>query len=290
MTGFARSDGARGAIAWHWEVRSVNGRGLDIRVRLPAGQEGLEPRVREAVAKRCARGSLTINLNVKRSEGASELRVNEAALAQLLAVLEGVRARLGSPPPRAETLLGIRGILEVVEGEESDAEAQAVSESMLASLADALDGVVRARRAEGGRLQAVISEQLDAIARLVLLIESSPSRAPSAIRLRLQEQIVRLLETGSPLEEARLHQEAAILAARADVDEELKRLSAHVCAARELLLSPQPSGRQLDFLAQEFNREANTLCAKSADVDTTRAGLELKAVIDQMREQVQNIE
>jgi uncharacterized protein (TIGR00255 family) len=178
----------------------------------------------------------------------------------------------------------------VVEGEESEAEAQAVSESMLASLADALDGVVRARRAEGGRLQAVISEQLDAIARLVLLIESSPSRAPSAIRLRLQEQIVRLLETGSPLEEARLHQEAAILATRADVDEELKRLSAHICAARELLLSPQPSGRQLDFLAQEFNREANTLCAKSADVDTTRAGLELKAVIDQMREQVQNIE
>ena len=290
MTGFARADGALGATTWTWEVRSVNGRGLDVRLRLPPGSEGLEPGVRAAVAKRLVRGSLSVALNLKRSDGATELRVNEAALRQVLIAVEGIRARLNAPPPCAEALLGIKGVIEVVEREESETEVRARSEAILASLADALDELVRTRSAEGERLAAVVAEQLDAMAGLVAHIEAAPSRSPAAIRERLREQIARLLETGAVLEESRILQEVALLATRADVAEELKRLAAHIAAARELIEASRPAGRQLDFLAQELNREANTLCAKAADAEVTRAGLALKAVIDQMREQVQNIE
>jgi uncharacterized protein (TIGR00255 family) len=290
MTGFACADGARGAISWHWEVRSVNGRGLDVRLRLAPGYDALEARVREATAKHISRGSLTVNLNVKRSEGATEIRLNEAALRQVLAALDKLQTMREVAPPRAEALLGIKGVLEVAEPEESEAETQARSEAMLASLATALDAMVRSRLAEGGRLKAIVLQQLETIERLVAAIEASPARAPEAIRQRLKDQIGRLLETGVGLDEARLYQEAAILATRADVEEELKRLAAHIAAARDLVASREPAGRRLDFLAQEFNREANTLCSKAADPETTRAGLELKAVIDQMREQVQNIE
>ena len=290
MTGFARADGALGATTWTWEVRSVNGRGLDVRLRLPPGSEGLEPGVRAAVARRLVRGSLSVALNLRRNDGATELRVNEAALGQLLIAVEGIRARLNAPPPRAELLLGIKGVIEVVEREESETEVRARSEAILASLADALDELVRTRSAEGERLAAVVAQQLDAMAGLVAQIEAAPSRSPAAIRERLREQIARLLDTGAVLEESRILQEVALLATRADVAEELKRLAAHIAAARELIEASRPAGRQLDFLAQELNREANTVCAKASDAEVTRAGLALKAVIDQMREQVQNIE
>ncbi|KAB2915044.1 MAG: YicC family protein [Hyphomicrobiaceae bacterium] len=290
MTGFARADGTDGPVSWHWELRSVNGRGLDLRMRLAPGFEALEPRVREAVAKRISRGSVSVNLNVKRSEGATEIRLNESALRQVLAAMARLQAMTEAAPPRAEALLGIRGVLEFVEPQESEAEARARVETMLAGLAQALDGMVGARAAEGRRLEAVIREQLAAIERLVATVAALPARTTEAVRQRLREQLARLFEAGAPLDEARLYQEAAMLATRADVEEELKRLGAHVAAARELLASPEPAGRRLDFLAQEFNREANTLCSKANDADTTRAGLELKAVIDQMREQVQNIE
>jgi uncharacterized protein (TIGR00255 family) len=290
MTGFARSDGAIGPTSWHWEVRSVNGRGLDIRLRLAPGYESLEAHVREAVGKRITRGSLTINLSVKRSEGATQIKLNEVALRQVLAALDSLKATTEVAAPRPEALLAIKGVLEVVEPEENEAEAQARTEAMLAGLGAALDGMVRAREAEGGRLKAIVQEQLIAIERLVAVVEASPARSAEAIRQRLREQIGRLLETGVNLDEGRLYQEAAILATRADVEEELKRLGAHVAAARDLVGAREPAGRRLDFLAQEFNREANTLCSKANDPETTRAGLELKAVIDQMREQVQNIE
>ena len=290
MTGFARADGALGPIGWHWELRSVNGRGVDIRLRVPPGFESLEPRIREAVGKRIGRGNLTVNLNVKRSHGQTEIRLNDAALKQVLAAVEGVRAAVPVAPLSAEALLNVRGVLEQVEPEESDAEAAQRTEAMLATLDAALDAMVRARADEGGHLKAIVLRQLTDIERLVAGVEGSPARAPAAIRQRLKEQVGRLLEIGPTLDETRLYQEAALLAARADVEEELKRLTAHVAAARELLESKEPAGRRLDFLAQEFNREANTLCSKSFDSETTRAGLELKAVIDQMREQVQNIE
>jgi uncharacterized protein (TIGR00255 family) len=290
MTGFARSDGAIGPTGWHWEVRSVNGRGLDIRLRLPPGYDALEARIREAVGKRVTRGSLTVNLNVKHSEGATQIRLNEAALRQVLAALDSLKATAEVAAPRAEALLAIKGVLEVVEPEESEAEMQARTEAMLASLEVALDGMVRARAAEGRRLNAIVLEQVASIERLVAVVGASPARSPEAIRQRLKDQIGRLLEAGANLDEGRLYQEAAILATRADVEEELKRLGAHIAGARELVASREPAGRRLDFLAQEFNREANTLCSKAIDPETTRAGLELKAVIDQMREQVQNIE
>jgi len=290
MTGFARADGAAGSTSWHWELRSVNGRGLDLRLRLPPGFEGLEPRVREAANKRLARGSLSINLNVKRSEGVSQIRLNEPALRQVLAALDKLQAMANVEAPRAEGLLGIRGVLEFVEADEGEEAARARAEAMLASLGQALESLVAARAGEGRRLEAVIVEQLVSIEKLVEAVQRSPARTPEAIRQRLKEQLNRLLEPGVPLDETRLYQEAALLATRADVEEELKRLTAHIAGARELLASGEPAGRRLDFLAQEFNREANTLCSKANDAETTRAGLELKAVIDQMREQVQNIE
>jgi len=290
MTGFARSDGALGPIGWHWEVRSVNGRGLDLRLRLPPGYEALEARIREAVSKRIVRGSLTINLNVKRSEGETRIRLNETALRQVLAVLDSLKTKVETAPLRPEALLGIKGVLEVVEPEESEAETQARTAAMLTGLAEALDGMVQAREAEGRHLSAIVLQQVATIERLVALVVASPARSAEAIRQRLREQVGRLLETGIGLDEGRIYQEAAMLATRADVEEELKRLGAHIAGARELVTSREPAGRRLDFLAQEFNREANTLCSKSSDPETTRAGLELKAVIDQMREQVQNIE
>jgi uncharacterized protein (TIGR00255 family) len=290
MTGFSRAGGSTGPVAWAWEVRSVNGRGLDLRLRLPPGLESLEPRIREAVSEHISRGSLAVNLNVKRGDGATQIKLNEAALEQVLAAVDRLRRTTGAAPVQAEALLGIKGVLEVVEKEESEEEQQARAEAMLAGLGEALDGVVRARETEGGRLRTVILDQMAAIERLVSAIADAPARAPEAIRRRLSEQVARLLETGARFDENRLHQEAALLATRADVEEELQRLRAHIAAARELIDSGEPAGRRLDFLAQEFNREANTLCAKASDPEMTRAGLELKAIIDQMREQVQNIE
>jgi uncharacterized protein (TIGR00255 family) len=290
MTGFARADGALGNVSWHWEVRSVNGRGLDIRLRVPPGFEALESRIRETLGKRITRGSITVNLSVKRAHGQAQIQLNETALKQVLDALERLRQAVPVGPPSAEALLGIKGVLELVEPEEGEAEAAARAESMLANLNEALDGMVRARAEEGRRLQAIVLDQLTSIERSVATIVQLPARAPEAIRQRLIEQVARLIETGATLDESRLYQEAALLATRADAEEELKRLTAHISAARDLLQSREPAGRRLDFLAQEFNREANTLCSKSNDVETTRAGLELKAVIDQMREQVQNIE
>ena len=290
MTGFARTEGLSGMAAWAWEVRSVNGRGLDMRLRLAPGYEGLEPRVRELTARHVTRGSLSINLNVKRSEGVAQIRVNETALAQVVAALDLVRGRIASAPPQAEALLGIRGVLEVGEGDEDPEDARARQDEMLAGLAKAFTALVAMRAEEGARLSHILDAQLATIEGLVGQVAASPAHSPEAMRQKLKDQLARLLGDASTLDEARLYQEAALLATRADVEEELKRLGAHIAAARALLASTEASGRRFDFLTQEFNREANTLCSKSADTDITRIGLELKAVIDQMREQVQNIE
>jgi uncharacterized protein (TIGR00255 family) len=288
MTGFARADAQSGAVRWHWEVRSVNGRGLDIRLRLPPGLEAIEQRAREAVQRRFTRGSLGLTLTVQRSAGAAEIRLNEAALAQVLRAAERVRSLTGAPPALVEGLLAIRGVLEFAEPDDSGAEA--LHEAMLASLDEALSGVGRARATEGARLAAIVQDQLSSIERLTEEITNSPVRRPEAIRRRIAEQIARLTESHSALDPDRLHQEAVLVAQRADVEEELKRLTAHVAAARDLLSAKEPVGRRLDFLAQEFNREANTLCSKANDTEIVRIGLALRTVIDQMREQVQNIE
>jgi len=290
MTGFSRAEGASGSLKWHWELRSVNARGLDVRLRLPAGSEQLEPKVREAVSGHLARGSVTVSLSAESVEGAQQIRLNEAALRQVIEATQRIRAITDAEAPRADGLIAIKGVLEVVENAESAEEAEARSAAMLQSLQEALQALVGARAAEGARLKSVLSGYLAQIESLVGQVEASPARSPAAIEARLKEQIARLLEAQSGLDAQRLHQEAVLIATRADVVEELERLKSHIGAARELLEEEGAVGRKLDFLAQEFNREANTLCAKSNDVEITRAGLALKTAIDQMREQVQNIE
>jgi uncharacterized protein (TIGR00255 family) len=201
-----------------------------------------------------------------------------------------IRELTDAAPPRADALIAVKGVLDVVETAESPEGAAARIEALLKSLEEALGGLVQSRSAEGARLAAVLEAHISEIERLVGVVESSPSRTPAAIEARLKEQVGRLLDGANGLDPARLHQEAVLIATRADVEEELKRLRSHIGAARELLAEPGAVGRKLDFLAQEFNREANTLCSKANDVEITRAGLALKTVIDQMREQVQNIE
>jgi len=290
MTGFARADGAEKGVRWFWEVRSVNGRGLDLRVRLPQGHDQLEPKVREAATKRFARGSLTVNLNAQRELPAVEVRINEAALVQVLRAVEEVRRLTGAPPPSADGLLALRGVLDVADLSEAATLDAAVAEAMLASLDAALAALAEARAEEGRRLTGLLTAHLDEIERLTELVKASPSRTVDAIRKRLADQVARLLDAAPALDPARLHQEAVLIATRADVEEEIQRLTAHIAAARALFANGGPAGRKLDFLAQELNREANTLTSKAVDMEVSRAGLALKTVIDQLREQVQNIE
>jgi len=290
MTGFARGDGMHGDTSWNWEARSVNGRTLDLRFRLPTGFEALEIRARGLAQEKLARGNCTINLWVKRETGRAEIRLNETALRQAEAVAERARDLTGLKHARLDTLLGMRGVVETAEAEESEEALAALQLAMIANLAGTLDELVRARSGEGERLQAVIEKQLKTIARLIEIAAAAAAQQPAAIAARLAELVARLSEASATLDPERLHQEALLLAARADIQEELDRLRAHVAAANELIASGQPVGRKFDFLAQEFNREANTICSKAADIETTRTGLELKTVIDQLREQVQNIE
>ncbi len=290
MTGFARREGSSGNATWHWEVRSVNGRGLDVRLRFPPGYEALEPKVREAAGKRLTRGSVSVNLAVGRQSAQNEIRLNEIALAQVIKASERIRELTGGEAPRPEGLLALKGVLEIADENDTPEAVTAAQAAMLESFSQALEDLVAARAAEGERLHAVIAEQMSEIERLVSFVEVSPARTPEAVGKRLKEMVGRLLEADNAFDPARLHQEAVLLATRADVEEELRRLRVHLAAARDLLAEPGAVGRKFDFLAQEFNREANTLCSKANDTEITRAGLALKVVIDQMREQVQNLE
>lgn len=290
MTGFARAGGQQEGLVWTWEVKSVNGRNLDVRCRLPSGFESLEPSARAAVSERFRRGHVSVHLQVSRGEGAATVRLNRELLDRLCALAKELEAEAGVAPARADGLLGLRGVIELAEPEPTDDERRARETAMLATLHEALDGLAAARREEGARLSAIVVGQIDEIARLVEAGEACAEVRPEAIRARLRENVEALLEMVPALPEERLAQEAAILITKADVREELDRLRAHVAAVRELLKEGDAGGRRLDFLAQEFNREANTLCAKAGDAELTRVGLDLKVTIDQFREQIQNIE
>jgi uncharacterized protein (TIGR00255 family) len=290
MTGFARADGVHGDTSWSWEARSVNGRNLELRLRLPSGFEALEIRARGLAQEKLARGNCTLNLGIRREAGKTEIRLNEAALAQAQAVAERAQALTDLKAPRLDTLLAMRGVVEAAEAEESEAAQAALHHALIAGLAKVLDQLVSARAAEGERLEAVISKQLATIAALVGRASDAAARQPEALGARLAEQIERLTEASAGLDPERLHQEALLLAAKADIQEELDRLRAHLAAANELIESNQPVGRKFEFLAQEFNREANTICSKASDIEISRTGIELKTVIEQLREQVQNIE
>jgi uncharacterized protein (TIGR00255 family) len=293
MTGYARADGADAQTSWVWEAKSVNGRSLELRLRLAPGHDALEPYVREAAAKRMKRGNVQLSLTVTRTVEQPQVRVNSTLLGQLMAVAEEWQGKYPKvAPARLDGLLGLRGVLEPVEAEEGDVEAvrQAREAAMKATLDVALDQLAAMRLSEGRRIVAVLTSQLDEIAQLADRAGACAVLRPEAVRERLRTQVAAVLEAAPGLDEARVAQEVALIAVKADVREELDRLRAHVAAARELLGGGGAVGRKLDFLAQEFNREANTLCSKSSDVELTRVGLDLKAVIDQFREQVQNIE
>ena len=290
MTGFARCDGEYGRLTWHWEVRTVNAKGLDVRVRLPQGFESIEQRVRETCRKKLSRGSCFVALSVSRDTGSAEIRLNETALREAANAARMAAELIDADPPRLDGLLGIKGVLEISEPEEDDEERQRQRDAIVKDLEQALDLVIEARRGEGARLSQVIQDDLAEVSRLVGIVENAPARSADAIRARLAEQVEKLLESSSTFDADRLHQEAVMIAAKVDIQEEIERLKAHVEAANDLVASKDAVGRRLDFLMQEFNREANTICSKSNDTEISHAGLELKAVIDRLREQVQNIE
>jgi len=291
MTGFSRSEGQKDTRAWTWELKSVNGRGLDVRCRLPSGFEGLEQPVRDRVAARCKRGSIAVTLTVIRAEGDGGYRINQAVLAELLATLPQIRKQVpDAATPSIDGLLGLRGVIEPIEDALDDEAKAAMEAAMLADLKTALDALATMRGDEGARLAPALRSRLDDIARLTAAAEELAALQPAAIRKRLKAQIEELIADVPAIPEERLAQEAAILMNKADMREELDRLKAHGEAARALMRANGAVGRKLDFLCQEFNREANTLCSKSQDVELTRIGIELKAAIEQLREQVQNIE
>jgi len=290
MTGFARADGSAEGYRWTWEIRSVNGKGLDIRARLSPGFERLDAPARERCAGRLTRGNIQTTLTVVGETAAGRIRINEDVLNEVLAVMQKIAGRIDAEPPTLDGILAVRGVIETAEAEIDEATLAHLDENILSSLDRALDGLVVARAREGEAIGAVLEARLEEIGRLVRAAEVSPARTPEVIRKRLAEQVAALLDATPGLDPDRLHQEAVLLATKADIREEIDRLDAHLAAAAELLSQGGPVGRRLDFLAQEFNRETNTLCAKSNDRAVTAIGLELKAVVDQLREQIQNLE
>ena len=288
MTGFARAEGAAAGISWTWEMKSVNGKSLDLRLRLAPGFDALEPQVRAMLAQRFRRGNVAASLAVNRTAAAA-LRVNREALAQLVALIKDLANEIEAAPPRLDGLLALRGVVETVEDEE-DAVVEDRRLAVLDSCVTALDRLAAARADEGARLAVLLRDQIEEMARLVEAAQGSAAAQPTAIRERLLTMLAGLADLVPGMPEERVAQEMALLVGRSDIREEIERLHAHLEQARDLLNQGEAVGRRLDFLCQELNREANTLCSKSADIELTRIGLALKAAVEQFREQVQNIE
>src|SRR4051812_44014945 len=290
MTGFARADGVSGAYAWAWELKSVNAKGLELRLRVPPGWDAVEPPLRARGAESLGRGTIHANLTVQRAGVAPVVRVNEPVLAAVLSTMENVARRIKAAPPAIDGILGLKGVIEVIDEDESEEDRRAGEAAAIDGFATALASLSEMRAREGDALGRVLRARLDEIAALTARAEAAPGRRPEAIKARLAEQIAALLETSTRFDPDRLHQEAILIASKADIREELDRLAAHVAQARRLIDAGGPVGRKLDFLSQELNRESNTLCAKSNDIELTNIGLELKTVVEQFREQVQNLE
>jgi uncharacterized protein (TIGR00255 family) len=290
MTGFARSHGVAGTYAWAWEIKSVNSKGLDLKLRLPPGWDAIEPPVRARAAEALARGSVFANLTVTREGAPPAVRVNEPVLAAVLDTIKGLSGKVQAAPLSLDGILALKGVIEVGEAEESEDERRAAETAIVAGFGDALKSLAEMRRTEGQALGRLLTTRLTEIGALAERAEAAPGRKPEAIKARLAEQVANLLDSAKRFDPDRLHQEAILLATKADIREELDRLVAHVAQAKKLIDGGGPIGRKLDFLAQELNRESNTLCAKANDVELTNIGLELKSVVEQFREQVQNLE
>jgi uncharacterized protein (TIGR00255 family) len=290
MTGFARSQGASGPYAFEWELKSVNAKGFDLRMRLPPGWDEIEAFAKKRAGEVLSRGTVYANLNMKRTNAASAVRVNEDVLASVVRVASMLAGKIDAVAPSVDGLLSIKGVIEIVEPESDEAEDKAAMAAAAAAFDEALADLVAMRRREGTALGQILIQRMDEIEILAKRAEAAPGRKPEAIRARLAEQIAALLESSDRFDADRLTQEALLIAAKADIREELDRIASHISQAREMIGKGGPVGRRLDFLAQEFNREVNTCCSKSNDIELTNIGLEMKNVVEQFREQVQNLE
>jgi uncharacterized protein (TIGR00255 family) len=292
MTGFSSAAGRQDGWSWSAELRSVNARGLDLKLRVPDWIEGLEPALRGALQARISRGAVTFSLRVVQEGGGEAAQLHPEGLARALDLVRRVEAGAGSAgvelaPASAVDVLALRGVLETTR---EDQDTAALREAILAAVPALLDAFDAMRAAEGAYLGQRLREQVAEVERLVCEARALEPERAARTRAALAESLARIMEGAAGADPDRVAQELALLAVKADVTEELDRLEAHVAAARALLAEDGPKGRKLDFLSQEFNREANTLCAKSQFAPLTRVGLDLKHVIDQMREQVQNVE
>ncbi len=292
MTGFASGKGAFGPHSWTWELRSVNGKGLDLRLRLPDWLTGLEAALRGDLSKQVNRGNITLSLRMGREETAADVRLNTPAMEAALDALAQTEALAGArgvllAPSKASDLLALKGMLEA--GADADDPAQLV-EHLKSEFGGLLASFIEMRGSEGEALSGILAGQLDQVAKLTDQAADLAERRREEMAQNMRENLTRVLDNTQGADPDRVAQELALIAVKADITEEIDRLKAHVTAARSLLTQDGPVGRKLDFLMQEFNREANTLCSKSQNAELTAVGLELKAVIDQMREQVQNVE
>jgi uncharacterized protein (TIGR00255 family) len=290
MTGFARSHGSSGAYSFEWELKSVNAKGFDLRFRTPPGWDAIEPLARKIATGLLSRGTVYANLNVKRVNDAPGIRINEQVLASVMAVAADLSTKYGAAPPTVDGLLAIKGVLETSEPEDNEDERKVAEAAIMSAFDEALTNLVTMRQREGVALRDILSTRLREVEQLAARADNAPGRHPAAIKARLSEQIATLIEASDRFDTDRLHQEALMMATRADIREELDRIAAHVVQARELLGKGEAVGRRLDFLAQEFNREVNTTCSKANDLELTNIGLEMKSVVEQFREQVQNVE
>jgi len=290
MTGFARSHGTSGPYAFEWELKSVNAKGFDFRMRLPPGWDDVELAARKRATELLSRGTVYANLTVKRSSAASTIRVNPDVLNAVVKIAAELAGRIDAVAPSIDGLMAMKGVIEVAEPEADEAEDQAARVAVSAAFEQALASLVEMRKREGTTLGDILTQRLNEIETLAAKAEAAPGRKPEAIRARLAEQIATLLDASDRFDSDRLTQEALMIATRADIREELDRIASHVSQARDLIGKGGPVGRRLDFLSQEFNREVNTCCSKSNDLELTNTGLELKNVVEQFREQVQNLE
>jgi uncharacterized protein (TIGR00255 family) len=290
MTGFARGHGVTGPYAWSWEIKSVNAKGLDLRLRLPPGWDVVEVPARKNATEKLSRGTVYANLTVERKGVAPTVKVNEPVLNAVLATLKGLAGKVEAAPPSLDGILALKGVIEVTEEDEREEDRRAAETAIIAGFDKLLADLIAMRHAEGATLGRLLSARLDEIAALAARAEAAPGRKPEAIKAKLAEQVATLLSASQRFDSDRLHQEAILLASKADIREELDRLASHGEQVRKLIADGGPIGRRLDFLAQELNRESNTLTAKANDVELTNIGLELKSVVEQFREQVQNLE
>jgi uncharacterized protein (TIGR00255 family) len=290
MTGFARSQGASGPYTFEWELKSVNAKGFDLRLRLPPGWDDLEVPAKKRAGDLLSRGTVYANLNVKRANAVSTVRINEDVLASIVKVAGTLASKIDAVAPSIDGLLGINGVIEVAEPESNEEDDKAAKAAAAVAFEQGLVHLVAMRRREGAALGQILAQRMDEIEKLATKAEAAPGRKPEAIKARLAEQIAALLDTSDRFDPDRLTQEALLIAAKADIREELDRIASHIAQAREMLGKGGPVGRRLDFLAQEFNREVNTCCSKSNDIELTNIGLEMKNVVEQFREQVQNLE